>query len=173
MNLLAKTAPSSPPARPGPRAATTFTNGDLVVTYAIPSGITDTDARIGEQITVRATYHQDLLIPLIGDLLPQGCRRAAEADRRSHDGHQLMADDLHAARARGRQRARSEARSSSSSSLSITVLFAAAGLAFDIGRFYSERRFLQNAADAAALAAANALIRGDTDAQATREAMTS
>ena len=32
--------------------------------------------------------------------------------------------------------------------LSITVLFGAAGLAFDIGRFYSERRFLQNAADA-------------------------
>ena len=54
--------------------------------------------------------------------------------------------------------------------LSITVLFAAAGLAFDVGRFYSERRFLQNAADAAALAAANALIRGDTIAQADAEA---
>ena len=38
--------------------------------------------------------------------------------------------------------------------LGITVLFAAAGLAFDVGRFYSERRFLQNAADAAALAGA-------------------
>ncbi|HEV8546323.1 MAG TPA: pilus assembly protein TadG-related protein, partial [Candidatus Limnocylindrales bacterium] len=49
--------------------------------------------------------------------------------------------------------------------LSITVLFAAAGLAFDIGRFYSERRFLQNAADAAALAAASALTRGETNAQ--------
>jgi hypothetical protein len=59
--------------------------------------------------------------------------------------------------------------------LAITVLFAAAGLAFDIGRFYSERRFLQNAADAAALAAANALIRGETDAQAdirARESLT-
>ena len=54
--------------------------------------------------------------------------------------------------------------------LSITVLFAAAGLAFDVGRFYSERRFLQNAADAAALAAANALIRGDTIAQADAQA---
>jgi hypothetical protein len=50
--------------------------------------------------------------------------------------------------------------------LAITVLFAAAGLAFDIGRFYSERRFLQNAADAAALAAGSALIRGETPAQA-------
>jgi hypothetical protein len=46
--------------------------------------------------------------------------------------------------------------------LGITVLFGAAGLAFDVGRFYSERRFLQNAADAAALAAANALIRGES-----------
>ena len=56
--------------------------------------------------------------------------------------------------------------------LAIVMLLAAAGLAFDIGRFYSERRFLQNAADAAALAAANSLIRGstittaDTDARA-------
>jgi hypothetical protein len=54
--------------------------------------------------------------------------------------------------------------------LSITVLFGAAGLAFDIGRFYSERRFLQNAADAAVLAAANALIRGETVAEADAEA---
>lgn len=44
--------------------------------------------------------------------------------------------------------------------LGVTGLLAAAGVAVDIGRFYSERRFLQNAADAAALAAANALISG-------------
>ena len=50
--------------------------------------------------------------------------------------------------------------------LALTVLMAAAGLAFDIGRFYSERRFLQNSADAAALAAGNALVRGETVAQA-------
>ncbi len=52
--------------------------------------------------------------------------------------------------------------------LAIISLLAFAGLAFDIGRFYSERRFLQNAADAGALAAANALIRGEsaTDAEA-------
>ncbi|MBI2764149.1 MAG: hypothetical protein HYX54_10510 [Chloroflexi bacterium] len=50
--------------------------------------------------------------------------------------------------------------------LGLTALLGAAGVAVDIGRFYSERRFLQNAADSAALAAANALIRGDTDANA-------
>jgi Flp pilus assembly protein TadG len=54
--------------------------------------------------------------------------------------------------------------------LAIVVLFAAAGLAFDIGRFYAERRFLQNAADAGALAAANALIRGETVAEADAQA---
>ena len=54
--------------------------------------------------------------------------------------------------------------------LSVVVLMTAAGLAFDIGRFYSERRFLQNAADAAALAAANALIRGESAADAEAEA---
>src|SRR5262245_43451851 len=59
--------------------------------------------------------------------------------------------------------------------LGISVLFGAAGLAFDVGRFYSEKRFLQNAADAAALAAANALIRGESTAQAdarARESLT-
>ncbi|MEK6720547.1 MAG: pilus assembly protein TadG-related protein [Chloroflexota bacterium] len=50
--------------------------------------------------------------------------------------------------------------------LSAVILLAGAGLAIDVGRFYSERRFLQNAADAAALAAANALIRGESDANA-------
>ncbi|HLO34686.1 MAG TPA: pilus assembly protein TadG-related protein, partial [Candidatus Deferrimicrobium sp.] len=50
--------------------------------------------------------------------------------------------------------------------LAMTVLFAAAGLAFDIGRFYAERRFLQNAADAAALAAGNAMIQGHSQSEA-------
>ncbi|MEO6206488.1 MAG: pilus assembly protein TadG-related protein [Candidatus Limnocylindrales bacterium] len=49
---------------------------------------------------------------------------------------------------------------------SMVGLMAAAGLAFDVGRFYSERRFLQNAADAGALAVANALIRGEPNANA-------
>ena len=53
--------------------------------------------------------------------------------------------------------------------LSLVAIMAAAGLAFDIGRFYSERRFLQNAADAGALAIANALIRGETNADAEAE----
>jgi Flp pilus assembly protein TadG len=54
--------------------------------------------------------------------------------------------------------------------VSVVGLCAAAGIAFDIGRFYAEQRFLQNAADAAALAAANALTRGETVAVADAEA---
>ncbi|MEO7665241.1 MAG: pilus assembly protein TadG-related protein, partial [Candidatus Limnocylindrales bacterium] len=50
--------------------------------------------------------------------------------------------------------------------IGITGLLAAAGVAIDIGRFYSEHRFLQNAADAAALAAAHSLVRGGTDSEA-------
>jgi hypothetical protein len=55
--------------------------------------------------------------------------------------------------------------------LAITALLGATAVAVDIGRFYSERRFLQNAADAAALAAANALIRGETQENARAEAL--
>jgi Flp pilus assembly protein TadG len=51
----------------------------------------------------------------------------------------------------------------------MVVIMAAAGLAFDVGRFYSERRFLQNAADAGALAVAVALIRGSSTAIAEAE----
>ena len=56
---------------------TTYTNGDLVITYAIPDGtggdpvVTDSDPRTGQRITVSATYHQDLIIPLISILLPK------------------------------------------------------------------------------------------------------
>jgi Flp pilus assembly protein TadG len=53
--------------------------------------------------------------------------------------------------------------------LAMVALTAAAGLAIDIGRFYSEKRFLQNAADAGALAVANALIRGETATDAEAE----
>jgi putative Flp pilus-assembly TadE/G-like protein len=54
--------------------------------------------------------------------------------------------------------------------MGLVMLLTFASLAFDIGRFYSERRFLQNAADAGALAMANALIRGDTEAEAEAQA---
>lgn len=54
--------------------------------------------------------------------------------------------------------------------LGLVMLLAAAGIAFDAGRFLMERRSLQNAADAAALAAANSLIRGGSTSDADAEA---
>ena len=73
MNLLSK---SSPQFSTGATWTTsggglTFTNGDLVVAYVVPASITDNDPRTGEQVTVTANYHQDLIIPLIANLLPR------------------------------------------------------------------------------------------------------
>lgn len=48
----------------------------------------------------------------------------------------------------------------------LTVLLGFAAVAIDAGRFYAERRFLQNAADAAALAAATALTQGRSASEA-------
>lgn len=49
---------------------TTYTNGDITVTYALPGTVTANDSRRGYRVTVRATYHQDLVIPMIDALLP-------------------------------------------------------------------------------------------------------
>ena len=81
MNVLGKTAPQfSTTAASGTDCAVsggwttsglTSTNGDMTVTYAIPTGVADTETRTGQTITVRAIYHQDLIIPMIAALLPK------------------------------------------------------------------------------------------------------
>ena len=71
MNLLTKTAPNFTTGTTWTQSGLVFTNGDLIVTYVQPSGITDTDARVGSQVTVQATYHQDLVIPLVNNFLPK------------------------------------------------------------------------------------------------------
>lgn len=50
---------------------TVYTNGDITVTYTLPSTVTANDPRQGYQVTVRATYHQDIVVPFIGSFLPQ------------------------------------------------------------------------------------------------------
>ena len=50
--------------------------------------------------------------------------------------------------------------------LSLVVLLGIAALAVDVGRLYGERRRMQNAADAAALAGAHELCQGRSDAEA-------
>jgi Flp pilus assembly protein TadG len=71
MNLLAKTSPNFSTGSSWTQSGLAFTNGDLVVTYVVPAGVTDTDSRTGQQVTVRAVYHQDLVIPLINTFLPK------------------------------------------------------------------------------------------------------
>ncbi|MEW6225688.1 MAG: TadE family protein [Chloroflexota bacterium] len=50
---------------------TTYTNGDILVTYVQPASITANDPRQGYQVTVRATYHLDIVVPMIDVFLPQ------------------------------------------------------------------------------------------------------
>jgi len=52
-------------------SGTTFTNGDLVISYALPSAVPDSESRTGQEVTVRAVYHQDLIVPLISTILPK------------------------------------------------------------------------------------------------------
>ena len=71
MNLLSKVAPNFATGTTWTQSGLTFTNGDLIVIYANPAAVLETDARVGQQITVRAQYHQDLIIPLIAQLMPK------------------------------------------------------------------------------------------------------
>ena len=71
MNLLAKTSPQFAGGSTWTASGTTFTNGHMTITYAVPDGVTDSDPRVGQTITVRAVYHQDLIVPMIAALLPQ------------------------------------------------------------------------------------------------------
>jgi Flp pilus assembly protein TadG len=83
MNQLSTTSPrftttaptttSDPCVRTGgwTSSGSTFTNGDLVITYVVPTGITDEDSRTGQEVTVSAVYHQDLIVPLVSGLLPK------------------------------------------------------------------------------------------------------
>ncbi|MEK6720548.1 MAG: TadE/TadG family type IV pilus assembly protein [Chloroflexota bacterium] len=71
MNLLTKTAPNFTTGTTWSQSGQTFSNGDLTVAYVIPTGVTDSEPRTGQQVTVSAVYHQDLLIPLISALLPK------------------------------------------------------------------------------------------------------
>ena len=49
----------------------TATNGDLTIVYELPTTTEDNDPRQGWRMTVRATYHQDLVVPIISTLIPK------------------------------------------------------------------------------------------------------
>jgi Flp pilus assembly protein TadG len=70
MGGLATSAPEFASSSTWSGSGDTYTDGDLVVTYTVPAGVTAWDARKGEQFSVSLTYHLDLVIPLIGSILP-------------------------------------------------------------------------------------------------------
>jgi hypothetical protein len=71
MNVLGTTSPHFSNSGTWTQSGLVFTNGDLVITYVIPTGVLDTDSRVGQRLTVSATYHQDLVVPLISAFLPK------------------------------------------------------------------------------------------------------
>lgn len=50
--------------------ANTWVNGDLRITYSQPAGVVTNDARRGYHIAVRLAYRSDIIVPLIGPILP-------------------------------------------------------------------------------------------------------
>jgi Flp pilus assembly protein TadG len=74
MSMLGKTSPyfttGGTWTQSGTSTEPVFTQGDLVISYRL-NGQTDTDARVGQQVTVSATYHQDLIVPIISNFLPK------------------------------------------------------------------------------------------------------
>jgi Flp pilus assembly protein TadG len=71
LNLLSKTAPQITTSGSWTQSGTTFTTGDLTISYNLPGTVSESDPRTGQEITVRAKYHQDLIIPFISILLPR------------------------------------------------------------------------------------------------------
>lgn len=71
MNMLGKVAPYFNTGSTWTQSGDTYTNGDLVISYVLPSGVTNNETRSGQQVTVQATYHQDLIVPIIPLFLPR------------------------------------------------------------------------------------------------------
>jgi Flp pilus assembly protein TadG len=74
MSMLGKTAPqftnNGTWSQGGTASAPVFTQGDLVISYEL-NGQLDADSRTGQKVTVKATYHEDLVVPIISNFLPK------------------------------------------------------------------------------------------------------
>jgi hypothetical protein len=71
MNYLSTSPPQFTRTGTWSQAGSTWTDGDVTVTYSIPAGINDSDSRLGQQVTVDVRFHQDLIIPMIAELVPR------------------------------------------------------------------------------------------------------
>lgn len=74
LGIISRVAPNYSVADPCTAAhqvdASTWANGDLRITYSQPTGVPTNDARSGYRMTVRLQYRSDIIVPLIGPLLP-------------------------------------------------------------------------------------------------------
>ncbi len=70
MGLLTTSAPEFGAASTWSGSGNTYTDGDIVITYSVPTGVTASDARGGEQMSISLNYHLDLIIPMIAGILP-------------------------------------------------------------------------------------------------------
>lgn len=70
LNGLKTTAPQLTSSGTWTQSGTTYTDGDITVTYTLPAGDTESDARVGQDLTVVVRYHQDLLLPFVSAFLP-------------------------------------------------------------------------------------------------------
>jgi Flp pilus assembly protein TadG len=47
-----------------------YTTGDMIVTYSVPSGVTDSNERSREYVRVDMSYHLDIIVPFLSTILP-------------------------------------------------------------------------------------------------------
>jgi Flp pilus assembly protein TadG len=67
MGLLSTAAPYFSAASPCPGGGgDVWTSGDVTITYTQPAGVPTNDRRRGYRMTVRVTYRQDIIVPLVG-----------------------------------------------------------------------------------------------------------
>jgi Flp pilus assembly protein TadG len=70
MGMLSRTAPQFAGTGSWTVSGSTHTAGDVEITYSLPTGVTETDARKGQYVRVRMTYHLDLIVPFVSAMLP-------------------------------------------------------------------------------------------------------
>ena len=70
MGMLSVSAPQFSASGTWTASGSTWTAGDITVSYSLPTGVTETDARRGQYVRVRLTYHLDLIIPFVSSMLP-------------------------------------------------------------------------------------------------------
>jgi Flp pilus assembly protein TadG len=52
------------------RTAPQLDSAEPTITYSIPAGTADSNARVGQEVTVHVHYGMDLILPLIAQMLP-------------------------------------------------------------------------------------------------------